>query len=504
MLAKIYRWFFSSLANQLLFTYLLVITIALVVVTFWALVTIQSESITDLRNSLEVAAVHLALEIDNDLALESVAARSRIQAAVDRHATKLGVSITVVDSVGHVLADSAPTDKPIYTEQPAQPENLSKESEINEALAGIIAVCKRSSRATNSNWLYVAYPIRSAGVTSGVVRIGVPLTEVEQRLRRDLIVFLEIILATGTITVLISLWLAERVNRPVKEMSKMAKQISISGDISAFLPVSRQDEIGELSGSFNQMIDRLREQERLRQEFISNASHELKTPVMAIGSVVEALQAGAAENPELRVKFLGSLERMVERQGNLIRDLLDISRLDSTALTEWQDEVDLDQVISVSVDEVRPHAERKGIELNHLADWDGNVDMRISGNLIQLQRAIINLLTNAVNYTPSGGDVCVSTELEPRKVHIHIKDTGAGIHEDDIPHIFERFYRADKSRARAAGGSGVGGSGLGLAITHEIVVRHHGTIHVESKVGSGSTFTVTLPRRQQGSRELES
>lgn len=310
-----YQWLFSSLANQLLITYLLIITISLVAVGCWALITIKTESITDLRNSMEVEAVNLALEIDNDLELDSQQARERIQNAVNRRATKLGVSITVVDRDGHVLADSTPDESSSKSKNDAEPkrENISNESEINDALAGIIAVNKRSSRITNTNWLYVAYPVRSAGVTAGVIRVGFPLTEVEQRLSRDLIVFLEIILATGIVTVLISLWLAERFNRPVKEMSKLAKEISISGDMSNFLPVRRRDEIGELSLSFNQMIGRLREQEKLRQEFISNASHELKTPVMAIGSVVEALQAGAVEDPKLRKQFLG-LTRKTSRK----------------------------------------------------------------------------------------------------------------------------------------------------------------------------------------------
>ena len=490
-LKKLYEWLFSSLANQLLITYLLIITISLVAVTCWALFTIKTESITDLRNSMEVEAVNLALEIDNDLELDSVAARKRIQNAVNRRATKLGVSITVVDRDGHVLADSTPEDQTLKTgEKPLEKgENLSNESEINDALAGIIAVNKRSSRVTNTNWLYVAYPVRSAGVTSGVIRVGFPLTEVDQRLSRDLIVFLEIILATAIVTVLISLWLAERFNRPVKEMSNLAKDISISGDMSNFLPVRRSDEIGELSLSFNQMIGRLREQEKLRQEFISNASHELKTPVMAIGSVVEALQAGAVEDPKLRKQFLTSLENLVERQRSLLADLLDISKLDITAPTEWQEDIDVKQVIEEAVEQVKNQADKK--KLSFKTELSKTNGLHIQGNNIQLQRAIINLLSNAINYTPEGGSVTLSTRTggHGKFFRIEIKDTGAGISDEDIPRIFDRFYRGEKSRTREAGGSG-----LGLAITREIVARHHGNVEVDSALGQGSTFTIVLPK----------
>lgn len=247
--------------------------------------------------------------------------------------------------------------------------------------------------------MYVACPVRSSGTTTGVIRVGVPLTEIERRLKKNTFVFLEIILATGVVTVLISLWLARRVNRPVREISALAKQISISGDFSAFLPVRRRDEIGELCLSFNQMIGRLREQERVRQEFISNASHELKTPTMAIGSVVEALQAGAAEDPKLRVQFLGSLERLVERQTNLIQDLLDISKLDSGSETNWQSEVNISQVISDAVDQIRPQADKELAISTQITLESGGQDLVLVGNANQLQRALLNILTNAVKYT---------------------------------------------------------------------------------------------------------
>lgn len=476
-LQKIYNWLSQTLANQLLVTYLVVISIALAVVTFWALLSIKSESIRDLNNSLEVEAVHLALEIDNDLALDSESARRRIQAAAERHAEKLRVAITVVDRNGHVLAEAGegPTE---------DPKTIANEPEINDALAGIMGLYQRDSG--QAAWLFVAYPVRFSLETSGVIRVGMPLTQLEQRVKQDLIVFLEIIAATLVSTALISIWIARKVTRPIRDMSELSREIAKSGDIHAFVPVERRDEIGELATSFNQMIDRLREEERIRQEFISNASHELKTPTMAIGSVVEALQAGAAEDPELRKKFLGSLENLVERQTSLLRDLLDVAQLDATSKQRWQAEVSLSDTIQDSIDQVRHSAERKEVDLDIRVPDEGIV---IVGNAIQLQRAITNLLSNAVNYTPSHGRVTISSHrIDAYFVEVRIEDTGTGIDAKDIPHIFERFYRTDKARSRQSGGTG-----LGLAITREIVARHHGVIRVESTPGKGSVFTVTLP-----------
>jgi two-component system phosphate regulon sensor histidine kinase PhoR len=274
-------------------------------------------------------------------------------------------------------------------------------------------------------------------------------------------------------------------------MSAMARNIALSGDISEFVPVSRRDEIGELGLSFNQMIGRLREQERLRQEFIANASHELKTPTMAISSVVEALQAGAKNDPVLQTQFLDSLERLVERQSSLLQDLLDISRLDGGLDQQWQEDVQLQQVLADAVEQIRPQAEKKGLELIYpgIGEVAGKV---IPGNILQLQRALVNILTNAVNYTPTGGSVTVSVRSvdDEERVEISVKDTGGGIEPADLPHIFERFYRADKARTRVGGGTG-----LGLAITREIIARHHGTIKVDSIVGKGTTFAVYLPAK---------
>lgn len=487
LFGRLYRWWGRSLANQLLFTYLLVLTIALALVSFWALFLIKTESINDLRNALEVEAVNLGLEIDNDLLLDSPEAKKRIKAASDRHANRLGIAITVVDNGGHVVVDSG-------VKKETEGENISNQPEINDALAGITAMYKRTSYPTNTDWLYVAYPVRALGETAGVIRVGFQLTEINQRLNKDLSIFLQLILITGVVTVLISLWLARRVTRPISEMSAMAKKIAKSGDISAFVPVKRRDEIGELGLSFNQMIGRIGEQERLRQEFIANASHELKTPTMAIGAVVEALQAGAVCDPQLRGKFLTSLENLVERQSNLISDLLDITQLDAGPQIGWQEKVNLAQVVADAVEQIRPQAQKKEIDINVANNAVGST---ICGNSIQLQRALVNLLTNAVNFSLQKGNVAILARFEDKDmVEVKISDSGTGIDPVDLPHIFDRFYRGDKARTRVRGGTG-----LGLAITREIVARHHGVVLVESTLGKGSTFVVRLPIMPNGQRE---
>ena len=236
------------------------------------------------------------------------------------------------------------------------------------------------------------------------------------------------------------------------------------------------------------------EQERMRQEFIANASHELKTPTMAISAVVEALQAGAAEDNILRPQFLSSLEKLVVRLTSLLQDLLDITRLDSAGESVGHETINVPQLIRDAVEQVKAQAQRKKINISVQlpedgAESEGLTGLSVLGNYLQLQRALINILTNAINYSPDQGSVTVIVEMaEHEQVQIKIQDTGPGIDPSDLPHIFERFYRADKARSRTSGGTG-----LGLAITREIIARHHGTIAVESTLGKGSLFTINLP-----------
>lgn len=490
-LQKCYNWLSKSLANQLLSTYLLVTAFALAIVTFWAMFTIKSESMSTQRNALEVGAMHLGLEIDKDLSLDSAQATHRIQAAVDRHASRLHVSITVVNRSGHVLAESSSLD-PAASLHNVAGSNISNQPEISEALAGIVAFDQRNAGKKKAEWLFFAYPVKSApGETLGVIRLGVELTRLKERLNSDLIFFLQIIVATLVITAFISIWLARRVTQPIKHMSAQSEYIANSGDITAFVPSTRTDEVGELVASFNKMIARLRQEEKLKQDFIANASHELKTPTMAIGSVVEALQAGAAEDPELRHKFLRSLENLVDRQASLLRDLLDVAQLDANTQVRWSEAVNLSDTVQEAIEQVRSQAERKKVILSVEGSTEG---FTIVGNGMQLQRAIINLLTNAVNYTPSGGRVTVLVSpQENSMIELRISDTGTGIDPKDLPHIFDRFYRADKARSR----SGAGGTGLGLAITREIINRHHGSIAAESTPGQGATFIVCLPVKSE-------
>lgn len=227
------------------------------------------------------------------------------------------------------------------------------------------------------------------------------------------------------------------------------------------------------------------EADRLKSEFIANASHELRTPVASLKVLVESLLDGAAEDPELRASFLGDTYQELERLHALVNDLLDLAALEGKSELKLTD-VDACRVIQEAIATVHPQAAQRDIALR-LSMPEGGLPVRADRG--RLRQILVNLLANAVKFTPNGGTVTLEAAETPEGALFQISDTGIGIPSDDLPHIFDRFFRVTRGRSRLQGGSG-----LGLTIVKQAVDAHQGAISVESVEGSGTTFAFTLPR----------
>lgn len=233
-------------------------------------------------------------------------------------------------------------------------------------------------------------------------------------------------------------------------------------------------------------ITNMRRLERVRTDFIANVSHELKTPLTSIQGYVETLLDGAIHDDEYNTRFLEKTHVQVNRLTLLVADLLSLARIESTSFRAESEPVDLREIIMESVTYRHDPLRSKQLELDlDLPDEPLLVDGESEG----LRQIIDNLLDNAMNYTPEKGRISVRLRSEGYDGILRIEDTGIGIPEDALARIFERFYRVDKGRSRE-----LGGTGLGLSIVRNIVQRMQGTVAVESEVGRGTTFTVTLPR----------
>ena len=221
----------------------------------------------------------------------------------------------------------------------------------------------------------------------------------------------------------------------------------------------------------------------VRRDFVANVSHELRTPLSAVKSVIETLQGGAVEEPDVARDFLARAETEVERLVQLLEELLALSRLESGDLRFTEHPLDMREVVRSVGQRMAPHAQRAGVELR--VDVDGRMQ-GVSGDPAALERAIVNLVDNAIKFTPEGGSVDLSSRADNGSVTIVVADTGAGIDPVDLPRVFERFFKADRARQR-------GGTGLGLAIVKHTVEAHGGSIGVDSQLGAGSVFRLKLP-----------
>jgi len=279
-------------------------------------------------------------------------------------------------------------------------------------------------------------------------------------------------------------WLATRAIRPIEDIGATALKIA-AGDLSQRINVADTDsELGRLAGVLNSTFSRLEAAFAHQARFTSDASHELRTPVSVVLTQTQSALARERTMPEYR-EALEACQRAAQRMRKLTQSLLALARLDAGQDPMRREPLDLARVTRECVEMVRPLAAESGLELR--CDLP---TVMCPGDAERLSQVATNLLSNAIRFNRPGGEVRISTRAENEVAVLTVADTGQGIPDSDLPHIFERFYRVDESR------SGVqGGTGLGLAISKAIVDAHSGTLEVSSQPGAGSTFTVKLPLR---------
>ena len=232
-----------------------------------------------------------------------------------------------------------------------------------------------------------------------------------------------------------------------------------------------------------QDLTRVRRLETVRRDFISNISHELRTPLASLKALTETLQDGALSDPEAGPRFLGRIVTEVDALTQMAQELLDLSRIESGQVTLERESVFPKTLLTSAADRMKLQAERAGLNL-HVECSDDLPKVRADQS--RLEQVLVNLIHNAVKFTRSGGEVALLAEAAEGGIRFAVKDTGIGIPLDDVPRVFERFYRVDKSRTGS-------GTGLGLSIARHIVEAHNGKIWVESEEGKGSTFYFSIP-----------
>jgi signal transduction histidine kinase len=283
------------------------------------------------------------------------------------------------------------------------------------------------------------------------------------------------------IALLLTFFLSRRILSPVKALTSATRQFG-KGDFSRRVDYKDKGELGELAQSFNSMADDLEHTERLRRNMVADVAHELRTPLSNLKGYLEAISDGVVKPDEDTIHLLNEEASSLSR---LVNDLQELSLADAGEIKLIMQPEDVSLLVNEAVTVMQTKAIAKGLAISN--DLPATLPV-VDIDLHRIKQVLLNLLENAVAHTDPGGRITVTTRQRGNQIHISVADTGEGIPAEELPLIFERFYRVDKSRTRATGGSG-----LGLTIAKRLVEAHGGTIEVKSQPGQGSTFTFTIP-----------
>ena len=334
-------------------------------------------------------------------------------------------------------------------------------------------------------YVEVTAPVREAdGTISGVILVS---ASVDSLLRiRDTLQTkgMLIQLALAAVIVVLSVAASVVLVKPLGKITHSMEDLS-KGDVEEIVSVSDYTETKAISDAYNNMIRRIRKQEDSRQEFVSNVSHELKTPLTSMKVLADSLTMQGDQVPvELYREFMEDIAAEIDRENKIINDLLSLVKMDKKNADLNIQSININDLLELILKRLRPIAAKSDIELV----FESFRPVVAEVDEVKLTLALSNLIENAIKYNMESGWVHVSLNADHKFFYVKVADSGIGIPEEDQERIFERFYRVDKSHSRE-----IGGTGLGLAITRNAILMHRGAIKVYSKPGEGTTFTVRVP-----------
>ncbi len=471
----------KSIVWEFLGAYIFLILVAVLVLDFFVGLKFRDYYEKKISATLESNAI-----LAGDLLKEDLISgkRNLIREETISLAKTLDLRITVIDGKGNVLGDSE--------KDPALMEDHGNREEVIAAIESGVGKSSRLSDTLGLNMKYVAVPVKEKGSILGVIRLAMPLTEVEHELRVINRVFILGGILAVILTLAIGYFISRSISLPIRKMDETARGIA-RGDFSKRVKIRTNDELGGLARSFNRMadelqlkIDNLGKADKIRTDFVANVSHELKTPLTSIKGFIETLEDGAIDDKENAGKFLAIIRKQAERLSNIINDLLSLTEIETgkgrIEIVEFDAKQLLDEVVW-GFSHALSEKEQK-LKL----DYSGN-DFSIKGDKDKIEQVLVNLIDNAIKYTGKKGDIRVSLFEQKDSVMLSIEDNGIGISKEHQDRIFERFYRVDKARSRESGGTG-----LGLSIVKHIVLLHKGYIDINSDAGRGTKVTVILPK----------
>ncbi len=459
------------------FFIILAITIGVFSVISYIVASKQMLNTTIENMRLLVREIDYAIDYSGDAEQQILDMKQKIDRTTDLNSSK--IRITILRNDGGVLADTDTADVSVL-------ENHGSREEIRQAFLKGFGYSARYSSTLGERMLYVA-ELSEDG--NHVIRVSVLFRGITDYLK---VLFPSLALAAIFLFILamiVSVHFSDTVTKPMREISE--EMLQIQGDNPEFhFKTYRYEELNIISYTTDQLIteikgniDRLEFERRVRQEFFSNASHELKTPITSVKGYAEILQNHLAKDPAAEEDCIRRIITEADHMTILINDILMISKLETKDLSVDLSEVRMAPLLSEVVESLQPIIKQQNVTVH--MDCQPIV-LQESAN--QMEELLTNLLTNAIKYNHPGGEVWVSISRENDSMVLMVRDNGFGIPEEDQERVFERFYRVDKGRDKK-----IGGTGLGLSIVKHIVGYRDGTITLKSKLGEGSLFIIHIP-----------
>lgn len=467
-----------TIRSRMTITYVLLVAAVMILTGLFVLNKLENYHLAMEKENLERAGGLLVPHVATYL--HEGAGPQRLNAAAAQFAQQVNARVIVVDNNHVVLGDSRAGEL-VGT-------SLAR-FEVEEALKGRTGQSIQYSTLSRQQVLQVAIPLIDQDGQQGALFFATSLNPLYGMLAAVRHFFIFATLVAMALTAALGGLFAHHLGGPIKELTAAARRMA-TGHFEQKIPVTSRDEIGELADQFNVMSSSLKEMKKRLTRFVADVSHELRTPLASIHVCLQSLQHYDMK-PEERQEFLQDINQETQRLIYLVEDLLELTRREEVA--DKREHVALGKLIEEVLSTSIPRATRKELKLfKELPDDLPHFNISPEA----FKRVLFNVLDNAIKFTPAGGWLKVSAAKGQENVCITVQDTGHGIPEEELPLIFERFYRVDQARSRD-----LGGSGLGLAICKEIMELYGGTITVESQEEKGSTFYLAFPLRHAVAEE---
>ncbi len=464
----------SRLFSKLMLTYIFVIAAVLTVLGLLLPFLLNNYFIYNKQTELIVKGNNI-VELIKPLLLEKrdPAMLVNLLNSADRN---MGAEVWVIDRTGSVITASA--------DHLRHEGDTLEQKDIENLQRGQISVREGVSHFYNETVLSVVLPVKNRGQVIGGVILYSPVIGIDLTMTKVQNLFIYSAVVSILFATLVAYFFSKSVSQPLQEMNRVAHRVA-EGKFDVRVKARSNDEIGELGRSFNFMATQIEHHENMRREFVANVSHELRSPLTSMQGFIEAMLDGKDKTPVARKRYLDIVHDETMRLIRLVNELLDLSRIEAGIVRLKTEGLDLANIIEIVLKKHRPALMERNLQV--IQKITSQIP-EVKGDADRIQQVMNNLLDNAIRFSANNGKIIITVTNEADGVKISVEDQGQGIPAEELPYIWDRFYKVDKARTRETEGTG-----LGLAIARRIVEQHGGKVEAVSIPNMGSKFTFSIP-----------